>query len=227
MANFQQSYWKKANWRLCMEGENYLPRNFRKKHLKKWLHGVVYKTICKWEARSMVKVITTGCSLVCVNSGWILSLRQIYFPICLFFKTKGYFQIISVLTSLSHFCSTCNLNRGRDSSMLVPCVPSEIPPPHLLFCINLSAKLLAAVQQSLYISPIKPSVNNSQLVTLVYLVDKKLQNFFWSEKNGGSKSMWVPTWNPINNLPAVSNHRFADHSEDMSLLKLYTVFTYN
>lgn len=153
--------------------------------------------------------------------------ERFIFQCVLFFQTKGYFQITSVLTSLPHFCSTCNLNQGRDSSMPVPCAPSEIPPPHLLFCINLSAKLLAAVQQSLCISPIKPSVNNSQLVTLMCLVDKKLQNFLWSEKNWGSRNMWVPTWSSINNLPAVSNHTFADHSEHMSLLKLYTVFIYN
>lgn len=63
------------------------------------------------------------------------------------FSSKGYFQTTSVLTSLSNCCSTCNLNRGRDSALPVPCIPSEIPPPHLLPCLNVSANLLAEVQQ--------------------------------------------------------------------------------
>lgn len=62
--------------------------------------------------------------------------------------------------------------------MPVPCVLSEIPPPHMLFYINLSVKLLAEVQHSLFISPIELSVNNSQLVTLMCLVDKKSSKTF-------------------------------------------------
>lgn len=54
------------------------------------------------------------------------------------------------------------------------------------------------------------------------LMDKKLQIFFWSEKNGGTGV--VPTWNNVNNLSTVRNHTFAEHCEHETFTIIYSYY---